>query len=151
MSGKGALTQNGLFYRAAEDYRNGVAAAERIRVYEKVRQGIWVYTGCSASQTPGCKRPTDGRYASSKLSLVTGTDEPDEEGPQDLEHSRVIPTSVRLGVWRRDKGRCVECGSTDNLHFDHIIPYSKGGSSLTADNIQLHCARHNLEKRDRVG
>ena len=45
---------------------------------------------------------------------------------------------------------CVECGSEDNLHFDHIIPFSKGGSSLVAENIQILCARHNLEKRDTI-
>ena len=42
------------------------------------------------------------------------------------------------------------CGSEENLHFDHIIPFSRGGSSLTANNVQLLCARHNLEKRDRI-
>jgi hypothetical protein len=41
-------------------------------------------------------------------------------------------------------------GSKDNLHFDHIIPYSKGGSSLLAENIQLLCARHNLGKKDKI-
>jgi 5-methylcytosine-specific restriction endonuclease McrA len=42
------------------------------------------------------------------------------------------------------------CGSTTNLHFDHIIPYSKGGTSLMAENIQILCATHNLRKRDRI-
>jgi 5-methylcytosine-specific restriction endonuclease McrA len=56
----------------------------------------------------------------------------------------------KLEVWKRDKGRCVECGSADNLHFDHIIPWSRGGSSLTAQNVQLLCARHNITKRDRI-
>jgi 5-methylcytosine-specific restriction endonuclease McrA len=67
----------------------------------------------------------------------------------DIEHMRLIPASVRLEVWKRDRGRCIICGSTDNLHFDHIIAYSKGGSSLVAENIQLLFARYNLEKRDR--
>jgi 5-methylcytosine-specific restriction endonuclease McrA len=62
----------------------------------------------------------------------------------------MIPTPVKLAVWKRDRGRCVECGSTDNLHFDHVIPYSRGGSSLVAENIQLLCARHNFSKRDRI-
>jgi len=30
------------------------------------------------------------------------------------------------------------------------VPYSKGGTSLLADNIQLLCARHNIQKRDRI-
>jgi 5-methylcytosine-specific restriction endonuclease McrA len=57
---------------------------------------------------------------------------------------------VKLEVWKRDKGKCIQCGSTDNLHFDHILPFSKGGTSLTAENIQLLCARHNLQKRDKI-
>jgi len=68
----------------------------------------------------------------------------------DIEHSRVIPASVKLEVWKRDKGCCVKCGSHENLHFDHIIPYSKGGSSLVAENIQLLCIKHNLQKRDNI-
>jgi len=34
------------------------------------------------------------------------------------------------------------------LHYDYDVPYSKGGSSLTAKNIRLICARHNLAKSD---
>lgn len=69
---------------------------------------------------------------------------------QDIEHSRLIPTTVKIEVWKRDKGKCVKCGSKDNLHFDHIIPYSKGGSSLVAENIQILCARHNLGKKNNI-
>jgi 5-methylcytosine-specific restriction endonuclease McrA len=57
---------------------------------------------------------------------------------------------VKLAVWKRDGGRCIQCGSSDNLHFDHVIPYSLGGSSLRAENIQLLCARHNLQKHDAI-
>ncbi|MFH1888245.1 MAG: HNH endonuclease signature motif containing protein, partial [Pseudomonadota bacterium] len=60
------------------------------------------------------------------------------------------PTRVKVEVWKRDGGKCTKCGSTADLHFDHIIPWSKGGSSVTAENVQLLCGRHNLEKRDRI-
>jgi 5-methylcytosine-specific restriction endonuclease McrA len=63
---------------------------------------------------------------------------------------RVIPSGVKLEVWKRDKGCCVKCGSKQNLHFDHIIPYSLGGSSKNVENIQILCAKHNLEKHDRI-
>ena len=66
------------------------------------------------------------------------------------ESSRMIPTHVKLEVWKRDKGICTECGARDELHFDHIIPFSKGGTSLRPENIQLLCARHNLMKRDKI-
>ena len=62
----------------------------------------------------------------------------------------MVPSWVKLEVWKRDKAKCVQCGSDENLHFDHIIPYSRGGSSLVPENIQILCARHNLEKRDRI-
>jgi 5-methylcytosine-specific restriction endonuclease McrA len=62
----------------------------------------------------------------------------------------LIPTLVKVDVWRRDRGQCVQCGSTKNLHFDHDIPFSKGGSSLTTANVRLLCAKHNLEKSDKI-
>lgn len=145
----GSPTQNGRFYRAAEDYRNELRTPEPVRVYEKVRQGIWVYDGLF-HLVDGWTEDSDGRSVC-KFKLAMADHEVDEVDPDtEVEHTRVIPTPVKLKVWDRDGGRCVECGADDNLHFDHIIPYSKGGSSLVADNIQLLCARHNLAKRDRI-
>ena len=34
--------------------------------------------------------------------------------------------------------------------FDHIVPVAKGGTSLVVENVQLLCARHNLQKSDRI-
>lgn len=81
----------------------------------------------------------------------TNTDDLSKESSElELEHNRLIPTQVKMDVWKRDKGRCVKCGSNINLHYDHIIPFSKGGSSTTAANIQLLCARCNLKKHDNI-
>lgn len=91
-----------------------------------------------------------GRFLNLQLELLDDEANVINGGEYDIEHNRIIPTSVKLEVWKRDKGRCVKCGSEDNLHFDHIIPYSKGGSSLVAENIQILCARHNLKKRDKI-
>src|SRR5688572_7452533 len=52
---------------------------------------------------------------------------------------RLIPTAVKLAVWKRDAGKCLACGARDELHFDHDLPWSKGGTSLTEANAQL-CA-----------
>ena len=57
----------------------------------------------------------------------------------DLVHNRSIPGDVMQEVYQRDDGKCVKCGAKDNLHYDHKIPYSKGGSSKTVKNIQLLC------------
>jgi 5-methylcytosine-specific restriction endonuclease McrA len=56
-----------------------------------------------------------------------------------------IPDDVKMSVWQRDGGRCVKCGSQENLEFDHIIPVSKGGSN-TARNLQLLCEKCNRAK-----
>ncbi|MHB1570538.1 MAG: HNH endonuclease [Solirubrobacteraceae bacterium] len=56
-----------------------------------------------------------------------------------------IPESVRHSVWRRDRGRCVECGSQENLEFDHVIPVAKGGAN-TERNLQLLCQECNRRK-----
>ena len=66
------------------------------------------------------------------------------------EKRRIIPTEVKLEVWKRDEGKCVTCGADNELHFDHILPYSKGGTSVKAENVQLLCARHNLVKSDKI-
>lgn len=56
-----------------------------------------------------------------------------------------IPSQVKMYVWQRDQGRCVQCGSNEKLEYDHIIPVSKGGSN-TDRNLQLLCERCNRSK-----
>ncbi|MGA1875500.1 MAG: HNH endonuclease, partial [bacterium] len=68
----------------------------------------------------------------------------------DLPHRRLIPTWIKVAVWKRDSGKCVICGSKDNLHFDHILPFSRGGASITPENVQLLCMRHNLQKSNKI-
>ena len=85
-----------------------------------------------------------------RLELKDIADVADDRTHEALEHTRLIPSAVKLEVWQRDKGRCCLCGSVDNLHFDHDLPFSKGGTSLSAKNIRLLCHRHNLQKRDRI-
>ena len=63
--------------------------------------------------------------------------------------SRHIPQLVKQTVWLRDEGRCVDCNSTSELQFDHIIPHSKGGAN-TVENIQILCRSCNSSKRARI-
>ena len=64
--------------------------------------------------------------------------------------SRRISQLTKDKVWRRDEGKCVECSSNEKLEFDHIIPFSKGGSN-TYRNIQLLCEPCNRSKSDKIG
>lgn len=61
-----------------------------------------------------------------------------------------IPREIVDAVYSRDGGRCVYCGSTDNLQLDHIIPFSKGGAT-TLENLQLLCQKCNIEKSNKIG
>ena len=142
----GTLTQNGRFNQAAQDYKDGRRPPERVRVYEKLRQSIWSYNGMF--HLVDSWQEDDGERKVFKFKLVAVEGEEDFGRPLTSHPTRrkVIPTSVKLAVWRRDGGKCVVCGSADELHFDHDLPYSKGGTSITEENVQLMCARHNLEK-----
>ncbi len=147
----GKPTQNGFFAEAARRFKDGAASSERVRVFEKIRNGIWVYNGVFELIDSWQEKSGPRRVFKFKLQLAG--DEPFSEKSGStvfLEHDRVIPSHVKLEVWKRDKGCCVRCGSSKNLHFDHIIPYSLGGSSKDAKNIQLLCAAHNLAKHDSI-
>lgn len=149
----GKFTENGKFFAAAEAYKRGVTGPELIRVYEKIKKGIWAFNGVFRLIDAWKESDGDREVYKFKMEITDYSVEQTETSIMnraDLDHNRIIPTSVKLEVWKRDQGKCVTCGSTDNLHFDHILPYSKGGTSLKAENIQLLCARHNLEKRDRI-
>jgi len=69
---------------------------------------------------------------------------------QSIPQTRLIPSEIKKEVWKRDKGKCVICGATTNLHFDHDLPFSKGGTSLTVKNVRLLCIKHNLEKSAKI-
>jgi hypothetical protein len=144
----GKHTQNGLFFQAASAFKSGKSQAELVRVYEKIRNGIWAYNGVFKLIDAWEETAQDRRVYKFKLEITE--DAAKKSVSYDLGHDRVIPTTVKLEVWKRDKGCCRECGRSDNLHFDHVIPFSLGGSSIVAENIQILCARHNLEKSDDI-
>jgi hypothetical protein len=56
-----------------------------------------------------------------------------------------IPREVRRVVFERDGGKCVECGSTFDLQYDHVIPVALGGAT-TVENLQLLCSDCNRSK-----
>lgn len=63
---------------------------------------------------------------------------------------RSIPHEIMLKVVRRDGQICQKCHQPvrdDEVEFDHIIPFSKGGP-VTADNLRLTCRPCNRKKRD---
>jgi hypothetical protein len=59
--------------------------------------------------------------------------------------SRYISETTKKVVFTRDGGICQCCGSSQSLEYDHITPYSCGGSS-DVSNIQLLCQKCNRSK-----
>ncbi len=60
-----------------------------------------------------------------------------------------IPKNIQREVWQRDQGKCVECGTNENLEFDHIIPIARGGAD-SVRNLQLLCMICNRRKSDKA-
>ncbi len=63
---------------------------------------------------------------------------------------RALAVATRRAVMNRDGGRCVACGSAENLSFDHIIPFADGGAD-TVQNLQVLCLPCNRTKGRSVG
>lgn len=145
----GTLTQNGKFINAVEKYKKGITGAEPIKVYDKILPGVWSLKGFFDLIDYQIKH--DGKRNVFIFSLKLSDKQDIETNVQiDLAHTRLISSEIKKEVWKRDSGKCVICGSIKNLHFDHDLPFSKGGISLTVKNIRLLCAKCNLAKSDKI-
>ena len=73
---------------------------------------------------------------------------------EEIAARKLIPRESRDRVYRRlieRDGACCQvpgCLAEENFHIDHIVPRSNGGSNKLS-NLQLLCARHNLQKNNR--
>ncbi|MCB2048554.1 MAG: HNH endonuclease [Novosphingobium sp.] len=67
---------------------------------------------------------------------------------------RDAPLGLRFKVLKRDNFRCVLCGDNPaknpecDLHVDHILPWSRGGSTVL-ENLRTLCANCNLGRSNR--
>ncbi len=109
---------------------------------DKCNETSWGFVSIS---TNGRSATWKCAYCGRKVIAKAGQAPQDATRPQSRP---AIPKSVQTDVWRRDGGRCTECGSKEFLEFDHVIPLAKGGAN-TARNIQLLCQSCNRRKRDR--
>ena len=60
----GKFTQNGKFDHAAQEYKAGRRPPERVRVYEKIKKGIWSYNGIFTWSTRGKNGTNTATYTS---------------------------------------------------------------------------------------
>lgn len=152
-SKSGRLTNNALFFKAVEDFKyRRRKFPETVQVYEKIANNVWSDKGrfdlvdveYRFSEVEGRKV---FKFILQPKSLRNARD---DEEIEEFEFSRRIPTAIKQLVWERDGGRCIKCGDRTDLHFDHVIPWSKGGSSADAKNVQILCGRHNQQKSNHI-
>lgn len=145
------MTQNGQFASWADAYKKGRVPPAVFRVYEKLKDGIWVDRGLYLLRDYNCPLQNERRVFKFHLEQADfDVSNADDSTRVELRNSRQIPSHIKIAVFKRDKGRCVRCGAQDQLHFDHDLPFSKGGTSVLAENVQILCARHNLAKSANV-
>jgi len=58
---------------------------------------------------------------------------------------RQIDKKIKRKIFKRDKYRCLQCGTRKNLTIDHILPRILGGTDAE-DNLQTLCRYHNMAK-----
>lgn len=61
---------------------------------------------------------------------------------------KTINEQTRDRVLKKYKHKCKECGSTEKLEIDHIIPFSIGGTTEKS-NLQVLCKVCNIKKRNK--
>lgn len=68
---------------------------------------------------------------------------------------REVSLKQRFEILKRDNFKCCVCGASPakdpniELHIDHIIPWSKGGETIS-ENLQTLCSNCNIGKSDSI-
>jgi hypothetical protein len=125
----GKLTDNGKFLKAANEFKDGVRKEPlQVQIYEKIDSGVWfdkvIFDLIDVRHISKGGRKVYKFY----LTLADMSGRYDEHDPDRIE--RLIPAATKAEIWKRDKGRCVECLTESDLHF------------AGASSISLKCAFH---------
>src|SRR5262245_15143157 len=94
-SPQGRPTQNGKFRTAAHQARAGERAPERVRVYEKIKPGMWAYNGVFHLVDAWSERDQHRMVCKFKLIAVEGEEDFTQPVRIDAERRRVIPSHVK--------------------------------------------------------
>jgi hypothetical protein len=134
MYSDGKLSENGKFYKAANEYKDGVRKAPlKIQVYEKLDPGVWFDK--DVFNLVDARRVTEEGRVLFKFDLQPADAErANRDAKQYAE--RMLPVTTKVAVWKQDNGRCVECGSQAGLRFAHKTNRSA---------LHLLCATHRGE------
>lgn len=144
----GKSTQNGFFVNSVNKFKKSKKQPELVKAYEKIMPGVWSLKGIF--ELVDYKIINDGKRNVFRFILRLSDKQEAKSSNVEISHTRLIPSEVKKEVWKRDGGKCVICGTIKNLHFDHDLPFAKGGTSLIEKNVRLLCVKHNLQKSDKI-
>jgi 5-methylcytosine-specific restriction endonuclease McrA len=132
----------------------GRQAVEPVALHDAGRRRYWLFEdrvyweddGLSAGDVRALVREREHRARRRLERAHTLAAGAQHAGPR----RRPIPRELRIAVWQRDGGACVDCGSRFDLQYDHVIPLALGGAS-TFENLQVLCAQCNQRKGAALG
>ena len=90
----GSLTENGKFHSAAQQAKLG-ATPERVRVYEKIKPGIWAYNGVFHLVDSWVERDEHRKVFKFRLVAVKGDEDFTRPPARVTEKRRIIPAAVK--------------------------------------------------------
>lgn len=127
----GRLSENGKFLKTADK-----GEAIEIQVYEKIDAGVWFDKGLFI-----LKGAAESKYEGRRVYKFFL--EPSNIGYFTLDRlhgERMLSATTKADVWKRDNGRCSECGNEHGLRF---VPQNGG--------IVLLCPPHRGETGGLLG
>lgn len=143
------LTQNWYFIKSVKWYKNWLHQPEIIKIYEKLLPWVWSFKWFFNLIDYIIKFDWKRNVFVFTLTL-NDNNSINVKSSNKIAHNRLIPSEIKKEVRKRDWWKCVLCWSDKNLHFDHDLPFSKWGSSITLQNIKILCAVCNLKKSDKI-
>lgn len=135
-------------------FRNGAA-----KDWRKGRRALLAQEAAARNRATAERAREDALLAAAKVVRVERKRESDLAVAEALlginpaaavRRRQALSRDVKLAVFERDSGRCVECGSNFDIQYDHIIPFSLGGST-SVENLQILCAPCNQRKGASLG
>ncbi len=99
--------------------------------------GYWIKKD-KDDRCPKCSKGKNKNYDRTKR----------DQSSKKIYNSKKWIKESRPGAIVRDNGRCVKCGSNENLVVDHIKELKDGGSPYDLNNLQTLCKKCHKIKTD---
>lgn len=103
----------------------------------------------------------DPKFLEEQISTLIADDEVQNQkgiyeyvlsGDQKTLNLRTFDDKIKQKVYEKQNGKCNECGDSfelEQMHADHILPWSKGGKTVE-ENCQMLCVKCNLSKSNTI-